>query len=170
MPTKEDLEELFTYTEAGALIRKKDHYCTKAGQVAGFKSKSGYWFVKVRQKRCPLHRLVWVMHHGPISEGYVIDHINRIRDDNRIENLRIATYKTNARNMSLYSNSVSGWKGVTYRAKERMWNARIRFNGREVLLGRYSRKDYAIVARHTAELLCGYTHVRNINDILLEDE
>lgn len=47
-----------------------------------------------------LHRAVWEYHNGEIPENKVIDHINRNRSDNRIENLRLATYKQNRKNVS----------------------------------------------------------------------
>lgn len=61
--------------------------------------KSGY--VNVSTKFCTttkLHRLVWETFVGEIHEGYEIDHINTIRDDNRIENLRCVTHKENVNN------------------------------------------------------------------------
>ncbi len=41
------------------------------------------------------HRLIWIYHYGPIPEGFEIDHINRKRDDNRIENLRVVPRRLN---------------------------------------------------------------------------
>ena len=45
-----------------------------------------------------VHRLVYETFFGEIPEGMVIDHINGIRDDNRIENLRCITQSENAMN------------------------------------------------------------------------
>lgn len=47
-----------------------------------------------------LHRAVWEYHNGEIPKDRVIDHINRNRSDNRIENLRLATYRLNRQNVS----------------------------------------------------------------------
>ena len=47
-----------------------------------------------------LHRQVWIYHHGPIPNNMTIDHINRDKNNNQIENLRLATYSENCKNVS----------------------------------------------------------------------
>lgn len=44
------------------------------------------------------HIIVWETFNGKIPDGYQIDHINTIRTDNRLENLRIVTHKENCNN------------------------------------------------------------------------
>ncbi|WP_436868476.1 HNH endonuclease signature motif containing protein, partial [Enterobacter hormaechei] len=44
--------------------------------------------------------MIWEMHNGPIPQNMEIDHINRIKLDNRLENLRLATRRQNACNIS----------------------------------------------------------------------
>lgn len=46
---------------------------------------------------CLAHRLIWQVYHGDIPDGMVINHINCIRDDNRIENLELCTVAGNNR-------------------------------------------------------------------------
>lgn len=45
-----------------------------------------------------IHRLIWEAFKGKIPEGYEIDHINTVRNDNRLENLRLVTHKENCNN------------------------------------------------------------------------
>lgn len=65
--------------------------------------KKGYCRVHVssgrkNQKSLSVHRLVYETFVGKIPEGMEIDHINAVRDDNRLENLRVVTHKENANN------------------------------------------------------------------------
>ena len=63
------------------------------------KSNKGY--VQLRTKystTTKFHRLIWETFVGEIPEGYEIDHINTVRDDNRLENLRCVTPKENSNN------------------------------------------------------------------------
>ena len=49
-------------------------------------------------KRIPIHRLIYETFKEKIPQGMQIDHINHIRDDNRLENLRVVTPKENQAN------------------------------------------------------------------------
>ena len=68
------------------------------GAVAGTLKPNGYWQVCSRPKIELCHRIVWRLHYGDIPEGMSIDHIDRNRANNRIENLRLATPYSQQRN------------------------------------------------------------------------
>ena len=68
---------------------------SKPGDRAGCLASSGYRTVGYQGLMVLEHRIVWVLHHGEIPAGLEIDHINRNRSDNRIENLRLATPRQN---------------------------------------------------------------------------
>lgn len=59
---------------------------------------TGYLRVRIGGKPYLCHRLTVEAFLGEIPKGCVIDHTNRVRTDNRVENLRIATYSENNRN------------------------------------------------------------------------
>ena len=48
----------------------------------------------IRKSICA-HRFIWECVNGDIPDGYEIDHINSVRDDNRIENIRCVTSAEN---------------------------------------------------------------------------
>jgi hypothetical protein len=81
----------------------------KVGDQIGWYDKNGYRRVQLRKngksKKIPYHRLAWALHYNHFPDGS-IDHINRIRDDNRICNLRIATQRVNVRNSAVFCGGV----------------------------------------------------------------
>ena len=96
----------------------------KIGEEAFRYDENGYKRLTVNKKLTSCHRIVWEMHNGAIPKGKFIDHINRVRDDNRIENLRLVTIAQNALNSKLKSTNTSGIKGVF--RKGNRWEARYR--------------------------------------------
>ncbi|EPB0644622.1 HNH endonuclease signature motif containing protein [Salmonella enterica subsp. enterica] len=73
--------------------------------------KIGYKTDEGKNKTYPEHRLIYQMHYGLIPDDVQVDHINRIRDDNRIENLRLATPAQNSAN-SITAAGETGIRGV----------------------------------------------------------
>ena len=74
---------------------------------------TGYKYRRLQGVFLREHRVVWEEHNGPIPEGMQIDHINGDKQDNRIENLRLATNQQNSCNRKgANSNSKSGVRGV----------------------------------------------------------
>lgn len=101
------------------------------------------------------HRVIWAMVYGEWPEEQ-IDHINGVRDDNRIENLRAVTNQENGKNKKLSKNNTSGVIGVYWYKPTRKWRAEIKINNRRVHLGLFTKKDDAIAARKAAEAEHGY--------------
>lgn len=141
--TKEWVNFHFTYS-SGNLYRRFSKRSFKAGEVVGTLRKNGYKSVMIDNKHELIHRLVWVYFNGPINKDS-IDHINGVRDDNRIENLREATNQENTRNRK---NAI----GITYVKKARKWQAVIGIDGKSIYLGLFTLKDDALLARKNAEL------------------
>lgn len=123
---------VFTWREGGRGRFKR------AGAAAGTVSHYGYLIIMMDGKRHMAHRLAWLWVHGawPLNE---IDHINGVRDDNRIVNLRDVTRAINRQNMrKARSDSKSGVLGVSWSKSSRCWVANLQTNGKLQQVGKSS--------------------------------
>lgn len=94
-----------------------------AGNHAGHIENNGYVRIKLFEKKLSEHRIVWTMLKGEIPRGYEIDHVNRDRNDNRIENLRCVKRNQNQKNIGAQKNNQSGVKGVFWCNSRNKWVA-----------------------------------------------
>lgn len=94
--------------------RYKTTLKSSKNDMAGSLDVNGYWQVKLNGKVYKAHRIVFnLVYNKEISTLYQIDHINGIKTDNRICNLREVDSKTNARNRNMQSNNKTGVVGVS---------------------------------------------------------
>lgn len=103
------------------------------GTEAGYIDTYGYRQIKYKSKNIFAHQVVWLMFNDSIPEQ--IDHINRVRTDNRIENLRASNNHLNQHNTNIRVDNKSGYKGVQFRQDMNKWIARIGINGVRYNLG-----------------------------------
>ena len=101
------------------------------------------------------HRAAWAIHTGKWPFGE-IDHINGVRSDNRIGNLRDVSRSRNGQNIRRASNNTSGRVGVSYNKRQNKWVAYIKANGRHMCLGTFAAFGDAAEARTKAEMLLGF--------------
>ena len=123
-----DLVKLRTWTDAGV----------------------GYVVASFGHENVMLHRYLWELINGPIPEYMEIDHINCDKKDNRLANLRLATYSQNSRNY--VRGGSSRYCGVSespyYRryGKGLRWKAHIKIGGKNISLGSYDNEEDAHAA------------------------
>jgi hypothetical protein len=120
------------------------------GTVAGYLKNTGYITIRINGWNYQAHRLAWLYVHGvwPTDQ---LDHINGVRDDNRIANLREATSQENNRNAGLRKDNSSGITGVGWHKRRQKFQARIAVDGRLIYLGRFDTLEEAAAARAKAE-------------------
>lgn len=153
MLTQERLKELLDYdSESGIFWRKitRSHNA-KAGSIAGWVDDMGYVRISIDGRKYRGHQLVWLYVHGYIPEQDT-DHMNQIRSDNRICNLRLATRSQNNQNRRLESRNTSGAKGVSWCKRRRKWLVQIMVDGKNKFVGYYVELTAAAAARKAAEL------------------
>lgn len=102
------------------------------------------------------HRVVWALHHGEWPSDQ-IDHMNGVKIDNRIVNLRDVSHAENMRNQSMRKNNKSGVTGVFWHKAARKWEARILVNGCSKYLGLFDTIAEAANARADALRHYGFT-------------
>lgn len=151
--TQERLKELLHYDpETGAftwLVTKNNRKAKNGDKLCSIGC-GGYLRVSIDRKRYLLHRLAWLYVNGKLPTDQ-IDHINRIRSDNRICNLRLATDSENRQNMSISQKNTSGHTGVTFYKRDKTWQAQIFLDYKNHFLGRFKNIESAIEARKNAK-------------------
>ena len=135
MLTQNLLLELFEYRNGVLYNKVQRGKVGKIGNEAGTLHHTGYKITSINGKSYPVHRIIFLLHNGYLPE--CIDHINRIKHDNRIENLRAATSSENQRNMSAFYFSKSGIKNISWNKKAEAWRVSIRNAGKLLYLGQY---------------------------------
>lgn len=150
--TSERLRGVLNYDpDTGVFTRKvRTTNTVNVGDVAGNLKLNGYRCISVDGNRYQAHRLAWLYVHGVWPEEQV-DHINRMRDDNRIVNLRLASGAENQQNSSHRVDNTSGHKGIGWSKRHQQWRVRIQHQNRHIYLGLFVDINDAIAARKAAE-------------------
>jgi len=121
------------------------------GKLAGSYNEKGYLRISINDRRYYAHRLAWLIVYGEWPDDD-IDHIDGDPNNNRIENLRIATRQENLRNSRLQKNNTTGITGVCWRKDVGKFVARIKIDGNYIHLGYFDTLAEAAAARHAAEI------------------
>ena len=113
---------------------------------------TGYVRITIKGKKYPVHRIIWALSNNILPKiEHQIDHINGIRSDNRIENLRLVTASGNSRNTEFHRFNKDKDLGLYYRKDRKKWRVGITINRKRIWLGCFNNKKDAINARKEAE-------------------
>lgn len=113
--TKQNVKEWFDYKNGKLYWKQRPANQIKVGAEAGCLNSYGYCRVRFKGHEYMVHRLVWLWHEKDLVDGLEIDHINQIKTDNRIENLRQVNGSTNKLN-----NKASY---ISFCKNKKMWKA-----------------------------------------------
>lgn len=138
----------------GLITWKGDRFCWNgrrkhcaSGAEAGTLRRDGYRSIFIDGKSFLAHRVAWLLAHGAWPDGD-IDHIDGNRQNNRIENLRDVSRRTNLQNRRAAGShrKHGSLLGAAWHASTGKWRALIKHEGRQVSLGYFATEQEAHVA------------------------
>ena len=179
MITQELVKELLHYDQETGIFthkaRDERHFGSVArcnhwndrfsgAKASNTKKESGYAFISIFNKSYRAHRIAWLYVYGELPP-HQIDHVNGVRDDNRIKNLRAVTNSQNGKNQKRRSTNKSGVTGAWMSKQKGKYIAEILVNGKKHHLGTFDLLEDAAIARKEAEREFGFheNHGRVVN-------
>lgn len=151
VPTAEQVRELLDYDpETGIFLWKQRRAPSSfkaglVGQEAGTLHSRGYWCISVFGRKWLAHQLAWLHYYGVWPDRFV-DHANLNKRDNRIANLRLASFAENSANANIRTDNTSGFRGVRFEPRRKRWIAVIEKDGTRRQLGSFTDKELAVAA------------------------
>jgi len=162
MPSSEELNRELRYDPLTGELhwripKKKRIMNRRAGCIKG-----RYRYLSINRINYLEHRIIWTMIYGSIPDGYEIDHLNRDRFDNRLENLRLVTRRENILNSGVASSDCSKYTGVTKSVIPGKYTAGFFINSNRVHLGTYATEEeaYNVYCQAVIE----YNKLKLVND------
>ena len=151
MITQDELKSMLDYDPITGVFtwKVKKSQRISIGDVTGCPNQDGYLIIKVNGENNRAHILAWIYVYGskPLNE---IDHINRVRSDNRIANLRDVTRAENCANKGgvyvVRVDNKSGVTGVHWNKKRKKWECYKNINSKRKHIGYFINKADAIKA------------------------
>ena len=126
-PSQKELLELFFYDrDTGKLFwRTSKANKTRAGTEARSKAKDGYLRVTIHHKTYQVHRIVWIILHGEIPEGKLIDHLDGNKENNKPDNLRLVDDSENGRNRGKRSDNTAVITRMYINKQRNKWRVQV---------------------------------------------
>lgn len=148
--TQESLHELFDYRDGYLYWKVRPSNRVKVGDKACTLRRDGYSHIMIKGVRYLNHRLIFLMHKGYLPD--YLDHINGIRSDNHIENLRESSSSENSSNRCMRNDNTSGHKGVSWSNHHNKWRVQVNVHGKAVFRKCYEDLELAILVAEEARL------------------
>lgn len=147
------LKELLDYFPLTGIFTRKvaiPYSKVKVGDTAGGTNGEGYTHIGIDGKKYKAHRLAWLYHYGEWPKGQ-IDHLNGVRTDNRICNLRDVTNRQNSNNKKRHREG--HLVGTFFDKRRGTWQARIYVKGKCKYLGTFNTQQEASDAYQKALII-----------------
>lgn len=117
------LTDYFYYDETSQTCLRwkidRGNHVRANSQVGGLTTrnngKKDYSRVKYLGKKVSVSRIIWEIFNGSIPDGYIIDHLDGDKWNNKISNLELKTQQLNCQNMARRSDNKSGITGISVR-------------------------------------------------------
>lgn len=151
----QELLEISLESPSGLVWKNPRAYQLKPGQVAGTKTKKGYWRVGIRTKtykQYMAHRIVYFLQSGKDPGAAQVDHIFGVHAP---LDLRLATGSENQANSKKRKNIInkqcsSKFKGVSWSERKQKWCAQIQNQHKKMYLGVFTKETQAAAAYNKA--------------------
>lgn len=141
--TRERLKELLHYdSETGEFTHKIRRAGVKYGSLAGTQHSEGYSMIRIDKTAHYAHRLAWLYVYG-LHPKQQIDHINGVKADNRLRNLRDVSQSANQQNMKGPRKSKKDGQPLGVRSRNNRFSAIFTINGKQTWIGTYCTADLA---------------------------
>jgi len=145
------LKRFATYDPfTGVFTRRVEHGRLGVGDALEVLLPTGYYRIRFGNTFIRAHRAAFLYMTGHIPKE--VDHKNRIRTDNRWDNLRDGSNGVNDANRSVYKNSTLGYAGIEKEASTGKYRVRISSGGKRKAVGTFKTLEEAISARRVAEV------------------
>jgi hypothetical protein len=143
MITQEYLKSILDYNPDTGIFTWKVNKSKRSniGDIAGWLD-GGYTKLEINNKPYKAHRLAWLYVYGEMPKN-LIDHVNNDRSDNKISNLREATYQQNSENYKTPKTNKSGVKNVSWYKQLNKWVVSIGIKGKKKTIGYFDDLEFA---------------------------
>ena len=163
-PTLEDMKkDLFIDLDKQEITRLSTGNKLKFFLIGKKKNNQQYYGISFKKSGLRVHRLFFYWKYGYLPD--LVDHKDRNKLNNNIENLRELTKSENNKNADKRKNgATSKHKGVSWNKNERKWEARLKLNGKYLFLGYFNNEDDAGQAYNDKVRQLGFEEVSVMND------
>ena len=153
MLTQEYLKSILDYDCETGIFKWKvsNSPRVKIGDITGCLHHTGYLFIRINKKQYLAHRLAWLYVNGNWPKD-MIDHIDGIRNNNKISNLRQASRTENQQNSKLSKRNTSGIKGISWHKASKKWQVAFKINGKSKTFGYFNDLELAELVVNEARL------------------